>query len=207
MVLDLAEDHDDDWWEYYDTAHFAQYQKEQVEWIKTELALDESNKYCHKNYDYKMLVCHIPVNYINSRKNHTEIKKELTTLLNQFDLDISLSGHQHDLWVFEPNTVTPFKTMPYNPEYKSGKNKGNVTDFNFPSFLISKRGLTQTDSDKLTQKTQIGLSVKVDLNANIEKVIYNNSNGDKVYMVNPFANIAYGEEIVIDLTTKVFEKK
>ena len=97
--------------------------------------------------------------------------------------------------------------MPYNPEYKSGKNKGNVTDFNFPAFLISKRGLTQTDSDKLTQKTQIGLSVKVDLNANIEKVIYNNSNGDKVYMVNPFANIAYGEEIVIDLTTKVFEKK
>ncbi len=207
MVLDLGEDHDDDWWEYYETAHFAEYQKEQAKWLENELKLDEENKYCYKNYDYRMLVCHIPVNYINSRKNHTEIKKELTTLLNQFDLDISLSGHQHDLWVFEPNTVTPFKTMPYNPDYKSGKNKGNVTDFNFPAFLISKRGLTQTDSDKLTQKSQIGLSVKVDLNANIQTVIYNNSNGDKVYMVNPFANIAYGEEIVIDLTTKVFKKK
>ena len=201
IVLDLGEDHDDDWWEYYDTAHFVEYQQEQVEFVKAEL---ESENY--KNYDYKMMVCHIPVNYINSRKNHTEIKKELTSLLNQMNLDIALSGHQHDLWVFEPNTVTPFEKMPYNPNYKQGTNKGQVTDFNFPTFLISKRGYTQNDSNKLTNKIHIGLTVKVDLNTNTETVIYNHSDGGKVYMVNPFANISYGEEIVINLDTKVFKK-
>ena len=206
LVLDMGEDHDDDWWEYYETAHFDEYRKEQAYFLQGELDRAESDLKCYKNFEYRMLVCHIPVNYINSRKNHTESKKELTTLLNQFDLDIALSGHQHDLWAFEPNTVTPFEKMPYNPDYKSGTNKGNVTDFNFPSFLISKRGLTQTDSDELTQTSQIGLSVKVDFNTNTETVIYNNSNGQKVYMVNPFANISYGEEIIINMTTKEFNK-
>ena len=71
---------------------------------------------------------------------------------------------------------------------------------------VFKNGLTQNDSDKLTQKTQIGLSVKVDFNSNTETVTYNNSNGQKVYIVNPFANIKYGEDIIIDLDTKVFNK-
>jgi hypothetical protein len=43
-------------------------------------------------------------------------------------------------------------------------------------------------------------------------VIYNNSNGEKVNMVNPFKNpttdknYTYGTEIIIDRDTKVFHK-
>ena len=130
-------------------------------------------------------------------------------LISDFhDIDIMLSGHQHDLWVFEPNILTPYEKLPYNSEYGSGTNKGQVTEFKFPVFLISKRGLTQTDSSTLTQKTQIGLSVYVDLNANTQTVIYNNSNGEKVNMINQFAEgITYGTDIVIDLETKVFTKR
>lgn len=201
IVLDLGEDHDDKWWEYYETAHYEEYQKEQVEFLEAELKSEN-----YKKYNYKMMVCHIPVNYINSRKNHLEIKPQLTELLNQFNLDISLSGHQHDLWVFEPNTLETNKKLPYNPDYKSGTNKGMVTNYNFPTFLISKRGLTQNDSNKLTQKSQIGLTVKVDFTKNIQKVIYNNSNGDLLHMVNPFKNYTYGTEIIIDRETKVFHK-
>jgi hypothetical protein len=30
IVLDLGEDHDDDWWEYYETAHYDDYRAEQA---------------------------------------------------------------------------------------------------------------------------------------------------------------------------------
>ena len=202
LVLDLGEDHDDDYWEYYGTADYTSYQNEQVEFLKSEIA---NNSY--GDFDYKMVVCHIPLMYINARGNHVEIKKEFTKLLNEINIDIMLSGHQHDLWVFEPNILTPHEELTYNKDYINGVDKGKVTDFKFPAFLISKRGLTQNDSAKLTQKTQIGLSVYVDFTTNTQTVIYNNSANQKVKMVNPFANYTYGEEIIINLDTKVFKKQ
>ena len=207
MVLDLGEDHDDNWWEYYETAHYDEYRNEQKDFVKNEIENTQG-----KNYKYKMLVSHIPVTYINTRKNHYEFKKELTTLLNEMNFDISLSGHQHDLFVFEPGVVEPYKDLKYSKLFKgsvdsSDKTRGELTDFNFPSFLISKRGSFQTDSDKLTQKTQIGLSVEVDGQYKTETIIYNNSNGKIISIVNPFAEINYGNEIVVNLKTKEFNKQ
>ena len=208
IVLDMGEDHDDDWWEYYETAHYDEYRTEQSRFLDKEL---ESENY--KNYKYKMVVSHIPLNYINTRGNHVEIKKTLTNQLNQMDIDIVLSGHQHDLWVFEPNILTPLEKLTFNPDFKQGKDgnpathKGMVTDFNFPAFLISKRGSAQNDSNKLTQTTQIGMTVKVDFDANTETIIYNNSEGKLIHMVNQFANYTYGTEIVVNLDTKEFTKR
>ena len=167
----------------------------------------------YKNFDYRMIVSHIPIVYVNSRKNHEYVKTELTKILNQMDIDIALSGHQHDLLVFEPYILPANKKLPYNSSYSSGTFKGYVTDFNFPNFLISKRGYTQTDdSDLVKVKSQIGLGVSVDFVNQQEVVIYNNSLLEKVNIVNPFkangeengTEIDYGTEIVIDLITKKF---
>ena len=38
IVLDIGEDHDDDWWEYYDTAHYEQYHKDQLAFLENEIA-------------------------------------------------------------------------------------------------------------------------------------------------------------------------
>ena len=73
--------------------------------------------------------------------------------------------------------------------------------------MISKRGSAQTDSNKLTQKTQIGLKVKVDYSSNTETIVYNNSDGKLINIVNPFANYNYGTEIVVNLETKQFTKR
>ena len=208
LVLDMGEDHDDDWWEYYDTAHYDEYREEQSLFLDKEL---ESENY--KNFEYRMVVSHIPITYINTRGNHKDIKIKLTSQLNQMDIDIALSGHQHDLYVFEPNTLTTLEKLTYNTAFKPAvngeavKHKGKVTDFNFPTFLISKRGSAQTDSDKLTQKTQIGLKVTVDYSSNTETIVYNNSDGKLINIVNPFANYNYGTEIVVNLETKQFTKR
>lgn len=204
IVLDLGEDHDDDWWEYYETANYDDYREAQLAFLSQELEKDPNDKKCYQNYNYKMMVCHIPVNYINSRGNHWSIKQKLTVLLNKFNLDISLSGHQHDLFIFEPDVVDHMLNMSYNKNYSSKNHKGMVTDHNFPIFLVSKRGLTQTDSNKLTQKSQIGLNVHVNKTHQIIK--YNNSKGELLNLVNPFVDRDYGNEIIIDLLSKKFKQ-
>ena len=198
LVLDIGEDHDDDYWEYYDTCEFNEYRNRQLELIKSEL---ESKEYL--NYDYRLVVCHIPLPFINARHNHVDFKKEVTTLLNQMDIDMVISGHQHDLLVFEPGLITPFTDLTYNKDFvKSGKTtKAYLTDFNFPSFTVSKRGYTQTDDSSLTLNSQIGLTIKVDFNNKTQTCIFNNSKGEKVNIVNPYFDVDYKDEIVYSIET------
>ena len=198
IVLEIGEDHDDDYWEYYDTCDFNEYRNRQLELIKSEL---ESKEYL--NYDYRLVVCHIPIPFINARHNHVDFKKDVTTLLNQMDIDMVISGHQHDLLVFEPGLITPFTDLTYNKDFvKSGKTtKAYLTDFNFPSFTVSKRGYTQTDDSSLTLNSQIGLTIKVDFNNKTQTCIFNNSKGEKVNIVNPYYDVDYKDEIVYSIET------
>ena len=74
--------------------------------------------------------------------------------------------------------------------------------FSFPTLLVSKRGYAQTDSVPLKDmKSQIGVSVEVDFTNNTQTCIYNDSNGNKINMLNPFAYINYGNEIVFPLNS------
>lgn len=201
MVLDIGEDHDDDWWEYYETANFDKYRNDQLELVKNEI-----NSKNYLNYEYRMVVCHIPLMYVNARKNHESFKKEITSLLNLMDIHIALSGHQHDLMVFEPDTLTPYEKLKYNENYKKGTFKGYVTEYKFPNLLISKRGFNQTDSNKLTsRKSQIGLKVSVNLDKQEQTCIYLNSKGEKVNVVNPYVDLDYKDEITISMITKRFK--
>ena len=201
VVLDLGEDHDDDWWEYYGTAHYEEYHQEQIAFLQNEI-----NKKDYDSYDYHLVACHIPVPFVNSRHNHTEVKARMTELLNQMDIDMFLCGHQHQLMIFEPGLVTPNEKLTYNSEYKKDKTYGGyLTNFNFPTFMVSKPGFTfGDDTDLSSAKSQIGFVVNADLNAKKEICYYLNSNGDKVDVMNMWAEKHYGTEITIDLTTKVF---
>ena len=183
-VLDMGEDHDDDWWEYYDTAYYEQYREQQYEMLEDTLL--EAR---YLAYDYKLAVCHIPVVFVNSRHNHEEAKATFTELLNKLDINMCISGHQHDLLVFEPGTVTPNEKLNYNSDYKPGKTyKGYLTDFNFVNLGVSKRGLEQFDSSNLTSmKSQIGVHTFVDFNKNTQTVKFTNSKGEAVSVLNFYA--------------------
>jgi hypothetical protein len=154
-----------------------------------------------KNYKYQLVVCHIPPVFVNSRKDHEEEKARYTELLNQMEIDMCISGHQHDLFIFEPGLIEPNKTLKYNTKYYADKKyKGYLTDFNFVNILVSKRGKTQTDSSSLTNmKEQIGVLIKVDFNKNNQTLTYNTSSGELVDIVNPFYEKDYGNTIVFPL--------
>lgn len=193
IVLDLGEDHDDDWWEYSGMAHFETYQKEQLDFLDGILSDGQ-----YKEYGYRLAVCHIPPVFINSRHNHEWIKAELTKRLNSLDIDMLVTGHQHDIFIFEPGLVTPNEKLTYNPAYKDGTYKGYLTDFRFPSLMISKTGYTQTDGSKLWGATsQIGLKIMVNPTYDVQICDYINSTGNRLTVVNPFAEKDYGEDIII----------
>ena len=201
LVLDLGEDHDDDWWEYYGTANFEEYRQEQIAFLKDEIAKKD-----YEAYPYRVVASHIPIPFVNSRHNYENTKKEMTALLNQMDFHMSVCGHQHQLMIFEPGLITP-ETSPltYNSNYKKGTYNGYLTDFNFPTFMVSKPGLAFGDPTNLSgAKSHIGLYVNVDLAGNKETCYYLNSRGEKVDTMNMFFDKAYGQQIVIDLTTKKF---
>lgn len=193
LVLDIGEDHDDNWWEYYGAADFDSYRAEQMRFLETEYANG-----AFENNDYNMVVCHIPIVFVNSRKNHTDIKKALTEQLNRMEIDMALYAHQHDLFVFEPDTVASNEPLTYNPAFKSGTYKGYLTDFNFFGLMISKPGYTQNPKDE-DESSHIGLVVEADFINKRQNCYYLNSLGEMVSVVNPFAEIDYGKEIEFPL--------
>lgn len=192
LVLDLGEDHDDDWWEYYTTAHFDEYKAEQVEFLKAEMEKGD-----YKKSEYNMVVAHIPVVFVNSRHNHEAIKAELTDILNKMKIDMNLCAHQHDVFIFEPGLIAPGEELTYNPDFKEGTYKGYLTDFNFWSLMLSKPGYTQNPSDE-DNSSHVCLVVEADFETHDQKCYYLNANGEKLHVVNPFYEKDYGEEILID---------
>lgn len=196
VVLDLGEDHDDDWWEYYDTAYYLDYHQEQFEMLEEEIKKEE-----YKEYDYRLVVCHIPPVYVNSRKDHEPTKATFTELLNKMDIDMCISGHQHQLLIFEPGVIAPNEVLYYNKDFSSKKKyNGYLTDFNFPCLTISKRGKTQTDSATLTNMNeQIGVHIVVDFDKENQTISFNTSSGELVNVVNPYAPINYGKTFVFPL--------
>lgn len=161
IVMDLGEDHEDDWWEYYGTARFDIYRQAQTEMLEEILSDGD-----YENYRYRMAICHIPIVYVDDDGLFEKFRSEWTALLNEIDVDICLSGHQHKLYQFLPGAVEPYTELVYSYSYKgeAGVVEGSyLTDFNFPSFLVGRRSLGQeggTQQDGYTQ--YVGFATSVD---------------------------------------------
>ena len=198
IVLDLGEDHDDDWWEYYDSAKFDLYRDEQTQLLQQLVQEDY-----FKDAKYKIVVSHIPITFVNARHNHENYKEPWTKLLNELNINILLCGHQHDITVFEPGLIEPNTTLTYNPNYKGVEGKiynGYLTDHNFYSFLVGRCSNKQL-GDTLPHGTKeyTGLYASVDLVNKTQTFNYTNSNGEIVEVCNIFGEDSFTDSYVIDL--------
>lgn len=201
ITLDLGEDHDDDWWEYYGTAQFEMYHKEQTEFLQ-ELVTTKP----YENYNYTLVACHIPIQFVNSRKNHTDVKADWTALLNEIGVDLAVYGHQHDLYPFLAGQETMYNAkgkLVYNSQFKGVEGKtygGYLTDYNFNGFIVGRRGVGQTDDvGSFDRKNHIGLVTRVDLASGKQVCQYINSKGEVVPVFNPFVEGPSQTEFVLEL--------
>ena len=199
VVLDMGEDHEDDWWEYYGTAQFDLYRAEQTRMLEQLLAAGD-----YKSYPYRMAICHIPIVHVNKHGYFAQTKETWTKLLNELGADISLSGHEHELWPLLPGQYVPGQTLTYAFDYigDSGKVEGGyLTDFRFPSFLVGRRSLSQQGGTQKNGSSQYTcLRVEADLAGGIQNARYVNSEGQTLTVVDPFeGRIGRYETIVTEL--------
>lgn len=201
ITLDLGEDHDDGWWEYYGTDRFTLYHEEQTKFLQQ---LVDTKPY--ESYSYTLVACHIPIQFVNSRKDHVEVKADWTALLNQIEPDLAVYGHQHDLYPFLDGQDTMYNEkgkLIYNSQFKgvTGKTYGGyLTDYTFNGFIAGRRGTTQTDElSALNRVEHIGLAVYVDLASNTQKCQYINTDGETVLVYNPFVEGPAQKEFVLEL--------
>ena len=199
--LDLGEDHDDGWWEYYGTDRFDLYRQEQTRFLQ-ELA--ESKPY--EDYAYTLVTCHIPIQFVNARKDHKDTKAEWTALLNLIQPDLAVYGHQHDLYPFLADQDTMYNAegkLIYNSQFmhEDGKTySGYLTDYTFNGFITGRRGTAQVDDiGALNRKDHVGLAVYVDLENKTQVCRYMNTAGEIVPVYNPFAEGAAQEEFLLKL--------
>ena len=201
ITLDLGEDHDDGWWEYYGTDRFTRYHQEQTQFLQE---LVQTKPY--EDYNYTLVACHIPIQFVNSRKDHEKVKADWTELLNQIQPDLAVYGHQHDLYPFLDGQETMYNAkgkLIYNSQFKgvAGKTYGGyLTEFTFNGFIAGRRGTTQTDDiGALNRKEHIGLAVYVDLESKTQVCRYINTSGEAVSVCNPFVEGPAQKEFVLDL--------
>lgn len=201
ITLDLGEDHDPGWWEYYGTDQFEIYHDEQTAFLEELVATKP-----YENYNYTLVACHIPIQFVNSRKDHVDVKEKWTELINQIEPDLAVYGHQHDLYPFLDGQETMYNSkgkLVYNSQFKGEEGKtygGYLTDFEFNGFIAGRRGTTQTDDiGSLNRKDHIGFAVQVDFNSNTQKCWYVNSAGDTVSVFNPFVEGPSQKEFVLEL--------
>ncbi len=185
-VLDMGEDHEDDWWEYYGTAKFDLYRQEQSTMLEDLLAAGD-----YQNYPYRMAICHIPIVYVDAQEYFKAFRQEWTELLNQLGMDISLSGHEHRVWHFLPGAQVPGADLrfrenyPHTPGVEPG---GTVTSFTFPAFLCGQRSLAQTGGTQKWGLTDyLCLHTTAASDGTTQVTTYRNSNGDIVEIQYPFA--------------------
>ena len=200
VVLDMGEDHEDDWWEYYTTAKFDLYRQEQTEFMEEILADGE-----YENYRYRLALCHIPIVFVDDEGLFGTFREEWTALLNEMDVDISLSGHQHKIYQFLPGAVPAGETLVYTPAYSGveGKVEGSyLTDFRFPSFLVGRRSLQQKGGTSSGHDEYMGFATSVDFTAGQQVSHYINSNRETVSGVYPFVG-DYGSDTFTDITTQI----
>ena len=199
--LDLGEDHDDGWWEYYDTDRFDLYREEQTRFLR-ELAEEKP----YEDYAYTLVTCHIPIQFVNARKDHEDVKAQWTDLLNRIQPDLAVYGHQHDLFPFLEGQETMYNAegkLIYNSRFAGEKGKtygGYLTDYAFNGFIAGRRGTAQDDSiGALNREDHVGLEVYADLESNTQVCRFLNTAGVVVPVYNPFVDGAAQEEFVLDL--------
>lgn len=201
VVLDIGEDHGDDFVEYCGISKFDQYRQEQTAFLD-QILLQSGLEFDAPGIDYRIGICHIPLTVKNLDDYVADIKDIWIERLNQMKLTVMYSGHQHELWFIDENFETG-STLTNVQEY-SGKAENNakyiMTAADFPNILVSKRGDTQSlsDKEKVFDTGFIGLAVSV---ADTETIMqYTNEDMEILTDIRSpwFSDITYGEDIRVN---------
>ncbi|HZJ89345.1 MAG TPA: metallophosphoesterase [Bacilli bacterium] len=191
FVLDFAEDHNDDWWEFYGSAHFSSYRDAQLAWLN-EVAADENNQYNLNSYDYRFVISHHPLSAINQYEETLFLEQEkeaFVSVLNSLNIDASFAGHLHELYYLADLPNSPLTVL---PDFKA-KQLAKGTGALFPEFVTSKHALKQADKNRVLFGPYT--SLRVEITTHSKQAYFVNSKHEIVEIKNPFTGATENEII------------
>jgi predicted phosphodiesterase len=212
IVLDLGEDHGDDWWEYYDTAYFTEYRNEQTAFLQDLADNVEANLDLDTNF--RLVISHMPITYVIPEKTSlpyggdnmflADLKAVWTELLDTMFLDVMVAGHHHQLMPLTTD-IPANTTLYFHENYRPGRGTipvGYRTDSTVATFIVSRRSDVQNPgvAEKVFGQAFTGLATTINYWTYDSKRIilrYTNSKGEIVPIVNPFTGVA-SERIVLE---------
>lgn len=201
VVLDIGEDHADDFVEYYGAAKFDAYRDEQTAFLD-EILANADTEYNAPGVEYRIAVCHIPLT-IKSKSDHAAAWKDAwVERLNQMNLTMLFGGHIHQLWYID-DAFEDGATLEQCEAY-SGKATGNnqriMTAANFPAILVSRK----SEGQQLTFKEYVFdtkfIGVAASSNGTTTTLRYTNEKQEIVNnIISPwFEEIVYGDKIEVE---------
>ncbi len=200
IVLDIGEDHGDDWKEFYDAPKFDEYRAKQTEFLDSVIA-NKENEYLADGVDYRIAVCHIPLTFKYRSDHAGDYKDEWVERLNQMDLTMEYGGHRHQLMYIDSEIPagTPLTYYSEYAGYNGSKPDGFMTDATFPSILVSRKSDIQQiyKEERYFGQCFIGLAVSSDGKNTTMKFTDDKHQVIQNIMSPWLQGVTYGNEIVV----------
>jgi hypothetical protein len=164
VVLDLGEDHADDWQEFYGAARFDAYRQEQTAFLDG-LVAGAAREYAAPGITHRLAVCHIPVTFQYAGDPGAVRQKEWIERLDRMGLDLMLNGHRHQAMYISldlPAGAPLVQCPAFSGKEGPGKVDGSRLEANFPAIIDSRRSEVQTNAvpEDLFGRRFFGLAVE-----------------------------------------------
>lgn len=202
IVLDMGENHNDDWHEHYGTANYNSYREKQVDWLDDILSEKEYND---ENIIHKIAISHILTSFVSETNFFMyDVFTDINARLNEIKLDALICGHRHEFYVLEKNIPAGEKLF-YQPEY-SGKQEINPkfdllsTGATYNTVVCARRSVYQTQKEKVLGKTYTGTAFEYEIDGdgdNLYVVKFTNNHKKAVATINPFTGKNNGNAIYL----------
>ncbi len=200
VVLDVGEDHGDDFVEYYGAAKFNDYRDAQTAFLD-EILAHADTEFDAPGVDYRIAVSHISPAFKYNNDHAATWKDAWAERLNQMKLTISFSGHVHELWFFEED-FEDNATVEICEAY-SGKATDNrtriLTAVNFPAILVSRKSEGQTMAYEEYVFDQHFIGVAAESDGETTTLRYTTEKGETLKdVISPwYGDVVYGEMMVV----------
>ena len=153
VVLDLGEDHPDPWYEFYGAARFDDYRRSQTAFLDG-LITDAENSFDAPGISHRILVCHIPVNFMNEENPFEKAQREWISRLERMSLDLALYGHRHSL-MFLPASMPSEEPLVLSPAFTGREADDRVDGYRLASSFPAVIGGRRTDSERLMSQDDL----------------------------------------------------
>lgn len=206
VVLDMGEDHPDDWKEFFGTANFVPYRQAQIEMLD-KLIADKENSFEAQGITHKIAVSHVNTAFVSNGNffmynDMIEINKRL----NNIGIDVMVSGHLHQAFV-APKGMPVGTELKLVPSYTGDNKEGLTAQYYatgamYDTVICARRSDIQAVSkeERNLGKRYIGTALQFDIDNAGDKVMEIRFTTDKkkvLNTINPFTGESLGNTIYI----------